>query len=64
MSHYLRIMLNAAFIMISVGLLLPFLFSAADTLLVAAGFAYLFLVMPAILYYANRTYIKNLMEKF
>jgi hypothetical protein len=64
MSHYIRIVLNLIFIGASIGLVVPFLFSAADDLLVAGGFAYLLFVMPSVLYYFNRDYAKKIMEKF
>lgn len=63
MSHYLRIVLNLIFILVSIGLVCPFLISAPSDLAVIGGIFYLIIVMPAILYYANRNYAKNLVEK-
>lgn len=63
MSHYLRLVFNVAFIAASLGFIAPGLISMPDTMLTLAGFAYLFLVFPAVLYYANRNYVKKIMEK-
>lgn len=63
MNHYLRLVFNVAFVAISIGFIAPALISMPDTLLTLAGFAYLFIVFPAVIYYANRTYIRKLMEK-
>lgn len=63
MNHYLRLVFNVAFIAVSLGFIAPWLISMPDTLLTLAGFAYLFLVFPAVLYYANRNYIRKIMEK-
>lgn len=63
MSHYLRIVLNLIFILVSIGLIGPFLLSAPSDFAVIGGIAYLVFVVPAIVYYANRNYVKNMMRK-
>lgn len=63
MSHYVRIVLNLIFIAFSIGLVGPFLVSAPNDLAVIGGILYIVLVMPAVLYYANRNYLKKITEK-
>ena len=63
MNHYFRIVLNLIFIVFSIGFVGPFLISAPSDVGVLAGIAYLFLIVPPILYYINRKYIMNLVEK-
>lgn len=62
MKTYLRIALNAIFIVASFGYVLPWLISYPDTMLVLAGLAYAILIVPGVLYYANRTYVLNLVK--
>lgn len=62
MKTYLRIALNAIFIVASFGYVLPWLISYPDTMLVLAGLAYAVLIVPGVLYYANRTYVLNLVK--
>lgn len=64
MKHYVRIVLNLIFILLSMGLVGPFLVSAPSDVAVIGGIAYLVFVVPAVLYYINRNYVKNIMEKF
>lgn len=63
MNHYVRIMLNLIFILFSIGFVGPFLVSAPSDVAVIGGLAYLVLVVPAVLYYINRNYVKNIVEK-
>lgn len=63
MKHYVRIVLNLIFILLSIGLVGPFLVSAPSDIAVIGGIAYLVFVVPAVLYYINRNYVKNIMEK-
>lgn len=64
MGHYVRIVLNLIFILFSLGFIGPFFVSAASDFAVIGGILYLVLVVPAVLYYINRSYVKSLMEKF
>ena len=63
MKHYIRIVLNLIFVLFSIGLVGPFLISAPSDLAVIGGVFYLAIIMPAILYYINRNYAKNIWEK-
>lgn len=63
MNHYVRIVLNLIFILFSIGFVGPFLISAPSDVAVIGGLAYLLLVVPAVLYYINRNYVKNIVEK-
>ena len=63
MNHYVRIVLNLIFILFSIGFVGPFLVSAPSDVAVIGGLAYLVLVVPAVLYYNNRNYVKNIVEK-
>lgn len=63
MSHYLRVILNVAFIIASFGLVLPWLISQADDFLVLSGFVYMFLIFPAVLFYFNRSYVTSTINK-
>ena len=62
MKHYLMAVLTASILVGSFGYLLPALISYPDTMLVLAGIFYAVLLMPAALYYLNRTYIKSLIN--
>ncbi len=64
MKTYLRIVLNVIFIVASFGYVLPWLISYPDTMLVLGGLLYAVLLVPGVLYYANRTYINNLIKSF
>lgn len=64
MSHYVRIVLNLIFILFSIGFVGPFFVSASDDFAVIGGILYVALIVPAVLYYINRNYVKSLMEKF
>lgn len=59
MKHYIMVMFNIIFLIVSFGFIGPILISAPDTLLVAAGYTYLICV-PIILYYINRNYVKGI----
>jgi hypothetical protein len=63
MNHYIRIVLNILFVLFSIGFVGPFLISAPSDVGVIAGIAYVFLVVPAVLYYINRNYVKKIVEK-
>ena len=63
MNHYVRIVLNLIFILFSIGFVGPFFISAPSDVAVIGGLAYLLLVVPAVLYYINRNYVKNIVEK-
>lgn len=63
MNHYLRIVLNIIFIVFSIGFVGPFLVSAPSDIGVLVGIAYLVFVVPVVLYYLNRNYVKKIMEK-
>jgi len=64
MKHYVRIVLNLIFIVFSMGFIGPLLVSAPNDIAVIGGWLYILLVVPAVLYYINRNYVKSLMEKF
>lgn len=61
MNLYMRLVLNAVYLIASFGIILPFLFSASDDFLVLAGFAYTVSV-PAVLFYSNRKLINKAKE--
>lgn len=63
MSTFIRIVLNAFFIIGIYGLLLPWMVSASDDFLVIGGIVIGVLIAPVVLYYANKTFVTNLMEK-
>lgn len=63
MSHYVRIVLNLIFVLFSIGFVGPFLVSAPSDVAVIGGLVYLVFVVPAVLYYINRNYVKKVMEK-
>ena len=62
-STYIRLVINAFFVAGVYGLLLPWMVSASDDFLVIGGIIIGVLIAPAVLYYANKTYVTNLMEK-
>lgn len=63
MNHYVRIVLNLIFFLVSIGLVGPFLVSAPNDFAVIGGILYIVLVVPAVLYYINHNYVKKIMEK-
>jgi uncharacterized MAPEG superfamily protein len=63
MKHYVRAVLNLIFIIFNLGFIGPLLVSAPSDIAVIGGWLYIILVVPAVLYYINRNYIKSLMEK-
>jgi len=63
MSSFIRVVLNGWFILGVYGLLLPWMISASDDFLVIGGIAIGVLIAPVVLYYANKTFVTNLMEK-
>jgi hypothetical protein len=63
MKHYVRIVSNLIFIVFSMGFIGPLLVSAPNDIAVIGGWLYILLVVPAVLYYINRNYVKSLMEK-
>ena len=63
MKHYIRIMLNIIFVVFSLGFVGPYLMSAPSDFAVIGGLVYLLLIMPAVIYYTNRNYMKKVMEK-
>ncbi len=64
MKHYVRGVLNLLFVIFSFGFIGPLLVSAPSDIAVIGGWFYILLVVPAVLYYINRNYVKSLMEKF
>lgn len=62
MKIYLRLIMNVTYLLASLGIIMPFLFSASDDFLVAVGFVYTFSI-PVVLYYANRAAIRNFKER-
>lgn len=63
MSSFIRLVLNVLFLIGTYGLLLPWMISASDDFLVIGGIIIGVLIAPAMLYYANKTFVTNLMEK-
>ena len=62
MNMYLKILLNIVVVVASFGIILPFLISFPDTLLVVAGLVYAFVLLPTFLYYFNRGLATKIME--
>lgn len=62
MKYYMRFALNLAFVLLSLGFIGPFLISAKDDVLFFAGVAYMLFGMPAVLYYANKDAIKEMIK--
>lgn len=62
LKTYFRIMLNVIFLIVSFGYVLPWLVSYPDTLLVIAGLAYAVVLVPGVVYYANRSYVEHLFK--
>lgn len=63
MTSFVRLVLNVFFLLGVYGLLLPWMVSATDDFLVIGGIVIGVLIAPAVLYYANKTFVTNLMEK-
>ena len=64
MSSFIRVVLNGWFILGVYGLLLPWMVSATDDFLVIGGIVIGVLIAPAVLYYANKQFISDIMENF
>lgn len=62
LSIYLRIVFNVIFLVASFGYVLPMLISYPDTILVIAGIAYAVLLVPGVVYYANKNYVSSLFK--
>jgi hypothetical protein len=62
MKLYFKLLLNIVVVVVSFGIILPFLISFPDTLLVVAGLVYAFVLLPAFLYYFNRGIATQIME--
>ena len=56
MRIYFILLANVLFVGASVGLVGPFLVSAADTMLVLGGLFYLFVIVPTVLYFFNKKF--------
>ncbi len=63
MKHYFVAVFNVLFTVATFGVIMPFLISYADTLLVAFGFAWLFVIYVPVMYYVNRNYAVQLFNK-
>lgn len=64
MLSFIRVVLNGWFILGVYGLLLPWMISASDDFLVIGGIVVGVLIAPAVLYYANKQFISDIMENF
>lgn len=62
MKLYLKIIFNIAAVLVSFGLILPYLVSANSTILVTAGFVYAFVVLPLALARFNRGIVTQIMD--
>lgn len=62
MKLYFKILINIAVVVVSFGFVLPFLISFPDTLLVAAGLVYAFVLLPMFMYYFNRGIATSILE--
>jgi len=62
MKIYFKILINVVVLVLSFGFVLPFLISFPDTLLVAAGFVYAFVLLPTFMYYYNHGIATKIME--
>jgi hypothetical protein len=63
MKYYFRFALNLVFVLLSIGYIGPALISATDDLLYIAGVAYVLFFMPAVLYYANRDAVREMIKE-
>lgn len=63
MKHYIVMVFNVLFTVATFGFIMPFLISYADTLLVAFGIVWLVAVYIPAMYYINRNYIVQLVNK-
>lgn len=62
MKLYLKILFNIAIVLLSFGVILPFLISYPSNILVTAGFVYAFVVLPLFLMYFNRGITAQIMD--
>jgi hypothetical protein len=62
MKLYLKILFNIALVLISFGVILPYLISYPSTILVTIGFVYAFVVLPLFLYRFNRGIATQVMD--
>lgn len=62
MNTYFRLLLSIIFVIVSFGIIGPWLVSAKDTMMVIGGIAYIFVVMPFVLYLINRRYKKAVVK--
>lgn len=62
MSHYYRIVINGLIILVSLGLIGPFLISSKDDILFGTGILYLLFVLPTVLWIYNKNYINKMMK--
>lgn len=62
MMTYLKVTFLIVFFMVSMGFVLPFLFSAASTELVVAGFVYVVLMIP-FMFYIGKNILKGLQDE-
>lgn len=63
MKYYFLGVFDIAVIAIVVGFVVPFLISAPSTLAVILGLFILVIVLPAVLYFFNKSTIQNLFNK-
>lgn len=64
MKTYLLLVTDLLLIVVSFGIILPWLISYPDTALVIAGVIYGVLLLPVTLYYLNRKHINKLINSF
>lgn len=64
MKTYLLLVTDLLLIVVSFGIVLPWLISYPDTALVIAGVIYGVLLLPVTLYYLNRKHINKLINSF
>ncbi len=62
MKTYLLLVTDLLLVVVSFGIILPWLISYPDTALVIAGVIYGVLLLPVTLYYLNRNFIKRLLN--
>lgn len=63
MKHYFVAVFNVLFTVATFGFIMPFLISYADTILVASGFAWLLVVYIPVMYFINRKYVVQFINK-
>lgn len=54
MKLYLKILSNIALVLVSFGIILPYLISYPSTIMVILGIIYAFVILPIFLYRLNR----------